>query len=48
MAGECQSVVAVVPPPGQPAEKEVPCNVCVLNNVGLAAKYALETHKLTK
>jgi len=48
ITGECQSAVAIVRPPGHHAEQDVPCGFCIFNNVALAAKYAIETHKLKK
>ena len=36
--------VAIVRPPGHHAEPDEACGFCLFNNVGVAAKYALENH----
>jgi len=48
LAGECESVVAIVRPPGHHAEIGEACGFCIFNNVALGAKYAIEIHKLNR
>ncbi|KAK7863370.1 hypothetical protein R5R35_004338 [Gryllus longicercus] len=46
--GESQSGIAIVRPPGHHAEEDEPCGFCVFNTVSIAAKYAVEVHRLKR
>uniref|UniRef100_A0A8D8ZMH7 Protein deacetylase HDAC6 n=1 Tax=Cacopsylla melanoneura TaxID=428564 RepID=A0A8D8ZMH7_9HEMI len=46
--GESAHGVAIIRPPGHHAEQDEPCGFCIFNNVSVAAKYALESHGLSR
>ena len=48
LGGEAPNAFAAVRPPGHHAEADVPMGFCILGNVALAAKYALDHHGLNR
>jgi acetoin utilization deacetylase AcuC-like enzyme len=48
MADEAQSVFVATRPPGHHCERETPMGFCFFGNVGLAAKYAVDHHGLSR
>ncbi|XP_047520597.1 histone deacetylase 6 isoform X1 [Pieris napi] len=45
LSGQAGSGVCVVRPPGHHADKSTPCGFCLINNVAIAAQYALKRVK---
>ena len=48
LQNEAEKGLAVIRPPGHHAEADEANGFCILNNVAMAAKYALETHDLKR
>ena len=48
MTDQANNVFVVTRPPGHHAEKETSMGFCLFGNVSIAAKYALDHHKLSK
>ena len=48
MSGEFNNVFSAVRPPGHHAETEKAMGFCIFGNVAIAAKYAIENHKLKR
>ncbi|HAR97804.1 MAG TPA: histone deacetylase [Syntrophus sp. (in: bacteria)] len=48
VAGEVENAFALIRPPGHHAEADEAAGFCIFNNVAIAAKYALEKHKLKR
>ena len=48
MAGRLQNAFCAVRPPGHHATRDTAMGFCVVSNVALAAKYALEAHNLAR
>ena len=49
LAGEVHNAFcAIRPPPGHHTESETAMGLCLLGNAALAAKYALDHHKLAR
>ena len=48
MTDQANNVFVVTRPPGHHAEKEISMGFCLFGNVSIAAKYALDHHKLPK
>ena len=48
MGGEVDSAFALVRPPGHHATSQRAMGFCLFNNIAIAAKYALEKHKLER
>lgn len=48
LSRECGAGVCVVRPPGHHADEDVPSGFCLLNNVAVGARYALDNHALRR
>ena len=48
LSGEVTNAFAAIRPPGHHAERELPMGFCFFGNVALGAKYALDTHGLSR
>lgn len=48
MSGEFNNAFSAIRPPGHHAETEKAMGFCIFNNVAIAAKYAIENHKLKR
>ncbi|MEM8980251.1 MAG: histone deacetylase family protein [Pseudomonadota bacterium] len=48
MQGKVQNAFAAVRPPGHHAERETPMGFCLFGTVAMAAKYALDHHRLKR
>lgn len=48
MAGEVQNAFCAIRPPGHHCERANAMGFCFLNNIGVAAMHALQTHKLSR
>ena len=48
MSGEFNNAFSVIRPPGHHAETEKAMGFCIFGNVAIAAKYAIENHKLKR
>ena len=48
LSGESRSGIGIIRPPGHHAECDEAYGFCLLNNTALAAKYAIEIHKLDR
>lgn len=48
LSGESRSGIGIIRPPGHHAECDEAYGFCLLNNTALAAKYAIEMHKLDR
>lgn len=48
MSGDFNNAFSAIRPPGHHAETEKAMGFCIFNNVAIAAKYAIENHKLKR
>lgn len=48
LSGESRSGIGVIRPPGHHAECDEAYGFCIFNNTALAAKYAIEIHRLER
>ncbi|NSX56674.1 histone deacetylase family protein [Parasulfitobacter algicola] len=48
MNGDVANAFCAVRPPGHHAEKQTPMGFCLLGNIAIAAKYALDHHRLAR